>query len=47
MCPERNVDQRKGQKELVLELKRLVAAKPKKRYFIKNGKICSAATSQN
>lgn len=47
VCPDRTVDQREEQRKLVLELKRLVAANPEQRYFIKNGKICSAATSQS
>ena len=46
VCPDRTVDQREEQRKLVLELKRLCAANPEQRYFIKNGKVCSAATSQ-
>ena len=39
VCPDRSLEQRKIQKELVKELKEKAEAEPDKRYFIRAGKI--------
>jgi hypothetical protein len=43
ISPDRSPEQRAAHRELVLELKRRAAAEPKMRYFIRGGKVCSAA----
>ena len=39
--PDRSPEQRTQQRELINDLKKLIKDEPKKRHFIKNGKICS------
>ena len=42
ISPDRSEEQRAVHRELVLELKRRADAEPKRRHFIRGGKVCSA-----
>ncbi len=41
VSPDRSVEQRAQQKQLVIDLKKKTQAEPEKRHYIKGGQVCS------
>jgi hypothetical protein len=47
ICPDRTPDQRLKHKELVLEMRAKETEEPKKKHFIRRGKVCSIDTADS